>query len=176
MTSNNLARIAGISGVLSVLGFVAGAVLSPDPMNPGAQATLLFLLSTLLIAPIFYGLYVFHRPHAQTIALIALILGLIAVVLGLFAPTPTSNPMLFNLSTGLLGVVVLVFGYLGLQNSKMPRVLAIIAIVTGILVLVATALTAVAAAIAETVSFVYIILFVIWALWLSWLFLKGKLI
>ena len=177
MSSNVLARVAGWSSILSVLVFVVSFILTG--LNSGKDTpltTVLFLVSNVLIVPVFYALYVFHRAQAQMIALIALILGTISMVLALFAPTPTSNPLLFQASSALFGIAILIFGYLGFQNAKMPRALAISAILIGVVALAATALALSSNAMSDMLGLVLIILYLVWALWLGWLFLKGKLL
>ena len=177
MTSKVLARIAGWSSILSVLVFIVAFVLVAASSGTDTPLTIaLFLISSVFIAPVFYALYVFHRSQAQAITLTALIVGIIAVGLSVIAPTPTSNALLFNTSSVLFGIAILIFGYLGLQNAEMPRPLAIIAILTGIMALVATALTLGALAIADLLSLAFIVLFLVWASWLGWLLLKGKLL
>lgn len=169
MSSNNLARIAGWSAILSVVALVPAFLLAVA--NSGQDTsigTTLFLLSTVLLAPVFYALYVFHRSQAQSIALVALVLGVLCIAAGVIAPTPTVNAMIFNASSLLGGIAILLFGYLGLGNPKMPRALAVVAILLG----VASAVSIVV----DIVGLGLIVLIVVWLLWLAWLLLRGKLI
>lgn len=174
MKSNVLARIAGWSGILSVLAFVAAIGMIVSNSGKDTQlSTVFFLANTVLLAPLFYALFVFYRPQAPTLALIALVLGLISFVAGMIAPTPDSNALIFNTSSVLGGVAIVLFSFLGFQNAKMPRALAIIGVILGI----ASILSAVLDSIGEGIFGVVVLpLFIIWALWLSWLFLKGELI
>lgn len=169
MTSNVVARIAGWSAILSVLAIVPAILLVVT--NSGQDTplgTTLFLLSTVLLAPVFYALYVLHRAQAQSIALVALVLGLLCIVAGVIAPTPTVNAMIFNASSLLGGIAIMLFGYLGLTHPKMPRALAVVAILLG----VASAVSIVV----DIVGLGLIVLIVVWLLWLAWLLLRGKLI
>lgn len=173
MSSNVLARIAGWSSILSVLLFVPAIALTV--MNSGKDtplATVLFLLSTAVLAPIFYALFVFHRARAQTVALIALVLGIISVVAGIIAPTPTSNAMIFNASSVLGGIALVLFSYLGFQNAKMPRALSIIGILLGVV----SILSGVLSSMGMILGSLLLPLFIVWLLWMGWLFLKGRLL
>ena len=96
--------------------------------------------------------------------------------LGLVAPTPDSNPMLYNASFLLFGIAIVVFGYLSLSNIKLPRAVAILMLVLGVLALIDFVFNLAVPSLGDLVGMGVVLLFLIWSLWLSWLFLKGKLI
>src|SRR5512141_3035134 len=87
MKSNVLARLAGWSGILCAPVFLAAiALIVQNSGKDTPPATILFAVSTVLLAPVFYALFVFFRAQVQAVALIALVLGIISVVAGVIAP------------------------------------------------------------------------------------------
>jgi hypothetical protein len=134
----------------------------------GAVVEILFLV---MLAIIFYGLYVAHRSEWAGLSLAGLVLGILALVTNLVSMANYGNTVLSNLWYLMLSLPLAVFGFLGYRSGRMPRVLSVLILLAGILFLVTgVGGFAVGAEFSDNISLIPFVMLVVSLVWLSRVF------
>ncbi len=177
MSNNNLFRIAGYVAILSpilwVVAFGAGAV------NPALAGPLFAVALIIFLVPV-YALYVVHRAESSGLALGAALVTAVGLIVSVLAGDPNNpaNSTTYGISAVVLGVGIVLFGWLAYNSAKMPRGLAIAVLISGVLSL-ACGIAYLGGPglldLANLLNFGSIIPFFVWMIWLGRLFLSGKL-
>ncbi len=176
MAANTLYRLAGWSALLSVVfSFGLFGVLMATNGDRGALFNGVFILASLFSVITFYGLYVFHRPQAAGLSLIMLGAGVASMILEGLGSGPGSPLTLGAQALG--GVAYLLLGYLGYNNSQMPRGLALSAYAVGVLGALAAVTGAVASlsAVYQMAGGIFLLAWMVWSVWVWRWFTSPKL-
>jgi hypothetical protein len=130
----------------------------------------------LMLAVVFYALYVAHRPERPGLSLAGMVLGMLAVGLDLVSMANYGNTSLGSLWYMTLGMAWMVFGFLALSASKLPRVLSVVILLVGVFFVISGGGgLLVGAEFADNVSLVPFLLMIVGLVWLWRVFLSGRL-
>ena len=133
MNNSKLFRTAGwcalVSAILIPLAMV-GFILSGTAPSAGMVGMIFEILSLVLLVYVFYALYIAHRSEAKWLGLAGLILSIAAIVVDILSQQ-NSSTFLFGLWYLLFSLPFLIFGFLALRSSRMPRGLAVLALLAG---------------------------------------------
>ncbi len=176
MLSNNLFRFAGYAAILSaVLTVVAIGVGITSDMN-NMLGLVCSIASSILFVPVVYALYLVHRAQSPGLALAAAILTIVGDIASIFFdPAAPANAPLSGIITVILGIGVLLFGWLAFGNNQMPRGIPIVVWLAGGLVVLSGILFLIGSVeLGGLVSFASVIPFIVWAVWLGTYFLSQK--
>ena len=164
MSNDKFFKIAGWCALGCVVAMVAAMIFLLIAPALGVVLEILFLL---MLAFVFYALYVTHRSESSNLSLAGLVLAGIAILADLISLLSEGTVFLVSLWYLLLALSLLIFGYLAWSSSKMPRGLAIAALVAGGFYLLAGFSGFLGnAAFAGTVSLIAILAMFVWLIWL----------
>jgi hypothetical protein len=174
MPNKNLFRIAAWCVLVVVLINLADFVLFPSG-KPTVAELILEVLLFLVLAFVFYALYVAHRVESPGLSLAGLVLSFVSVAVNLASLGNFGNTFLSNASTLLLSLPFLIFGFLAWRSARMPRGLAIVTLLAGAFFLIGGVAgfigSATVAGVAGLASLVFML---VWAVWLWRVLLSNK--
>jgi hypothetical protein len=191
MSNNNLLRIAGIAGILSVVLSVAGYMTTGPTGTPSGPLSLALTVASNLAGIIFVvGLYLLFRAEAATLSLVAVgvsVVGQLLFLIGsLFMAFDFNNPIIIIADILVYVVGVPLFSWLAYQSRKLPRPLAIVGILAGLAGLgvyvlklgagvdAITTPNAPLAGVASIFYYAYFLLAFGWVLWAGYMLMSGK--
>jgi hypothetical protein len=134
------------------------------------------LVLLLMLAVVFYALYVAHRSRSPGLSFAGLALGILAIALNLVSMANYGNVTLSSLWYLTLGIAWMVFAFLGLSVGKLPRALSIVILLTGLLFAISGAGgLLISAEFADNLSLIPFLLMIVGLVWLWRVFLSGRL-
>lgn len=190
MTSTDVLRYAGWSAYLStaatIIGFVTLIVFFSVGEPFGTINDISSVILALSLLPLAVALYLFQRPGAPVLSLMALIIGICAMLAASILQillvlrvvklelTLVAVPAAF----GVVGVWLLLNSYLALANRTLPSGLAWVGMVAGvgyILVILGFLLGGQQHPLTAVGGLTAVISYPIWAIWIGALLLSGRL-
>jgi hypothetical protein len=173
MKNNQLFRIAGWCAIIVGL-LMVGFHVVPSGVS-GAVGLVLTLGVLLGLTVVFYALYVAHRTESAGLSLAGLVFWILALVVNLFGMVNTISTFLGVLGSFFWLLPFLIFGYLALKSSRMPRGLGVVALLAGLSLLIATVAGIMGnESIVNVVALVADVFMLAWTVWLGVVFLSKK--
>lgn len=174
MSNNKLYRIAGWCALGCIVFMIAAMIFFIIAPAAGGALEILFLL---MLAFVFYALFVTHRSESSTLSLAGLVLLGLAIVVDILSMLNYGNAFLSNMWYTLISLPFLIFGYLAFRSSKMPRGLAVVALIAGGFFLISGVGGFLGGqSFADTVSLISILAMAVWLIWLWRVFWSKKLV
>jgi hypothetical protein len=140
MFGKNLYRNAGWCALAAAILLVASSItfiLSGEALTGVMVGVILLDIGLLLMAFVFYALYIVHRPESKVLGLAGLILWVISIGVSMASGTNSGNIPLNSLWNLLISLSFLIFGFLAWRSTRMPRGIAVVAILAGAIALIA---------------------------------------
>lgn len=172
MSSNNLVRFAGISGIIvavCMLGFMFSV--DPETFKPNSPLFSAFLWGSVAFGIIFtVGLYSFYRHESPTGSLVATAISLIGYVLfgvASFSWQPGSLvTTIGDIAIYIVGVAL--FSWLAYSTRQVSRILAIVGFVSALSGIAEYALASTLGEKAGATTALYMVYFFLSLVWLVW--------
>jgi len=172
MSSNNLVRFAGISGIIVAV-CMAGFIFSVDPetFKPNSPLFPVFLWGSVVFGIILtVGLYSFYRHESPTGSLVAAAVSLIGYVLygvASFSWQP-GNMLIFIGDMAIYIVGVALFSWLAYTTKKVSRYLAIVGFLGALSGIAEYALMFTVGEQSGATTALYMVYFILSLVWLVW--------
>jgi len=165
MTNNKFFRNAGWCALVSALLMLAAFI--SFPLGAGMIGGVLEILGLLVFIFVFYALFVTHRADSAGLSLAGLIFAVAAIAIDIFVMINNGPSFLYNLWYLLLSLPFLVFGYLALRGTRLPRGLAALSLLAGVIFLISgISGFLVSADLADSISLFAILAMFVWQFWL----------
>ena len=135
MTNNKLFRTAGWCALVGAILFplaMVSFILSGTAPIAGMIGMIFEILSLLLLVFVFYALSIAHRSESKWLGFAGLIILIAAIVVDVVSQQNGST-FLFGLWYLLFSLPFLIFGYLALRSTLMPRGLAVLVLLAGVI-------------------------------------------
>lgn len=177
---------AFLSAIMTILGLVTLMVFFALGEPWGTLNDITSVILALSILPVLLILHRLHRNAAQTISLVALVIGGIAMLVAAvfqtllilkviaFAQTAVVVPATF----GVLGASLMIYGYLARTNQSLPPRLALVSMIAGVgyvLVILGIIIGGQEHPLAAIGGLTAVICYPICAIWMGRLLLAGAL-
>jgi hypothetical protein len=168
MNNSKLFRTAGWCALASAICLPLAMVsflLSGSAPSAGMLGMVFEILSLLLLVYVFYALSVAHWPESSWLGIAGTIIMVVAIVVDLISQQVKSN-FLFGLWYLLYSLPYLIFGYLGLRSTRMPRIPAVLALLGGVISFVGGVLYFLGnPGLADSIQSFSILFMLVWAVW-----------
>jgi hypothetical protein len=133
MNNNRLFRTAGWCALASAIGIPFAMVLfiySGNAPFAGMVGMIFEIISMMLLVFVFYTLSVAHRSESKWLGFAGMILFIVSIVVDIVSQQ-VQSAFLFGLFYLLFSMPYLIFGYLALRSTRIPRGLAVLALLAG---------------------------------------------
>jgi hypothetical protein len=176
MNPQSLFRYAGIAGLISVVTFFLALAL-PAMLGSANSALVMVVYAANLLTSLvaLFALSVVHRAEAPGLSLAAFVAAAASSLLSFGAdPSNVASPLMLTV-TVLYALAGLLYGWLGVRSTRLPRGIGVTALIVGGLAALAAAMAlAGAGEPAGLLLMVANLAWVAWFVWLSYYFLTTK--
>jgi hypothetical protein len=111
MSNNNVFRLAGWCALLAVLLMVSFFVVFSVAPTSGI-GEILAVIGVFVLTPVFYALYIVHRPESAMLSLAGLILWIPAGILDIASLLNPANTFLYAVDSVVFSLPFFIFGFL----------------------------------------------------------------